>query len=77
MPTEERGFGPLSVDLGTDIPLGIALAWEEPETAIMKQPPRKATDRLTNWRLFVLAYFQLGILESLYCFTWDSTMLLF
>eukprot|EP00667_Euglena_gracilis_P001044 EG_transcript_1044 len=58
----------LSVDLGTDIPLGIALAWEEPETAIMKQPPRKATDRLTNWRLFVLAYFQLGILESLYCF---------
>jgi len=53
----------LSMDLGTDLLPAIALAWENPENAIMKQPPRKPTERLTGWRLFFLGYILLGNFE--------------
>ncbi|CAG2062423.1 unnamed protein product, partial [Timema podura] len=43
----------------------IALAYEDAETDIMKQPPRKpGTDGLVNSRLIGMAYGQIGIIQS-------------
>jgi sodium/potassium-transporting ATPase subunit alpha len=58
----------LTIDLGTDIPLGISLAWEAPEDEIMARPPRRVDERLTSWRFYFLVYLQLGLFETAYCF---------
>nr|CAD7256595.1 unnamed protein product [Timema shepardi] len=55
----------LCIDLGTDMVPAIALAYEDAETDIMKQPPRKpGTDGLVNSRLIGMAYGQIGIIQS-------------
>lgn len=54
----------LLIDLGTDLAPAIALAYEEPEEAIMNIPPRKNTDHLVSIRLMLIAYFTIGLFEA-------------
>lgn len=55
----------LSIDLGTDIFPAIALAYEQPESDIMKRPPRNARkDHLMNQRLVSYSSLQLGIIQT-------------
>jgi len=58
----------LVVCLGTDIYPAISLAYEEPESFIMLQPPRKKTDHLITPKLMLNAYLTIGLLESFGCF---------
>ncbi|KAK0412529.1 hypothetical protein QR680_006267 [Steinernema hermaphroditum] len=46
----------LSIDLGTDLPPAISLAYEPPESDIMKLPPRKRTTRLVSFAMLTYAY---------------------
>jgi sodium/potassium-transporting ATPase subunit alpha len=49
----------LCVDLGTDMIPAISLAYEKPESDIMRRPPRDAqTDRLVTDRLMFFAYLE-------------------
>lgn len=52
----------LFIDLGTDIAPAIALAYEEPESFIMKKPPRKLTEHLIDLKLMINAYLSIGIM---------------
>lgn len=47
--------------IGTDIAPAIALAYEEPESFIMKKPPRKLTEHLIDLKLMINAYGTIGI----------------
>jgi sodium/potassium-transporting ATPase subunit alpha len=58
----------LVICLGTDIYPAIALAYEEPESYIMQQPPRKKTDHLITPKLMLNAYCTIGLLETIGCF---------
>jgi sodium/potassium-transporting ATPase subunit alpha len=52
-------------DLGTDMVPAISLAYEEPESDIMKRQPRNPfTDKLVNERLISLAYGQIGMIQA-------------
>jgi len=56
----------LCIDLGTDMIPAIALAYEPPESDIMKRRPRNSqTDRLVNPRLISFSYFQIGVIQGL------------
>jgi sodium/potassium-transporting ATPase subunit alpha len=57
----------LAVDLGTDMLPALALGSEKPTPGIMKQPPRKRSDRLLNLLLMSRAYLFLGPLEAVAC----------
>ncbi|KAK0042674.1 sodium/potassium-transporting ATPase subunit alpha-2 [Biomphalaria pfeifferi] len=55
----------LFICLGTDIVPAISLAYEQPETDIMKRMPRNPQkDKLVNDRLISVSYGQIGIMES-------------
>jgi len=55
----------LWIDLGTDMVPAISLAYEHPESDIMKRKPRDpVNDRLVNQRLLSLAYGQTGIIQA-------------
>ncbi|XP_026220191.1 sodium/potassium-transporting ATPase subunit alpha-1 [Anabas testudineus] len=55
----------LFIDLGTDLVPAISLAYEAPESDIMKRQPRNAkTDKLVNYRLISVAYGQLGTIQA-------------
>ena len=55
----------LWIDLGTDMVPAISLAYEPPETDIMKRRPRNPfTDKLVNERLISMAYGQIGIIQA-------------
>jgi len=55
----------LCIDLGTDMVPAISLAYEEPESDIMKRQPRNPfTDKLVNERLISLAYGQIGMIQA-------------
>ena len=65
----------LTIDLGTDIMPAVALAYEEPEDAIMNRPPRTNDDHLVGARLVIIAYFTIGVFQTFcsyfaffYCF---------
>eukprot|EP00178_Gracilaria_changii_P005456 TRINITY_DN189_c0_g1_i1.p1 TRINITY_DN189_c0_g1~~TRINITY_DN189_c0_g1_i1.p1 ORF type:complete len:499 (+),score=122.64 TRINITY_DN189_c0_g1_i1:585-2081(+) len=62
----------LWIDLGTDLPPAISLAYENPESDIMRRPPRDSRlDRLVNRRLISFSYFQIGVIQALagfYCY---------
>ncbi|KAF9078799.1 hypothetical protein BDP27DRAFT_1412741 [Rhodocollybia butyracea] len=50
----------------TDVLPAISLVFEKPEADLLLRKPRdRKKDRLVDWRLFLHAYFFLGILESL------------
>lgn len=55
----------LCIDLGTDIFPAIALAYEKPESDIMRRPPRNAKkDHLMNRRLASYSTLQLGVMQT-------------
>uniref|UniRef100_A0A8C3WBB3 Sodium/potassium-transporting ATPase subunit alpha n=1 Tax=Catagonus wagneri TaxID=51154 RepID=A0A8C3WBB3_9CETA len=56
----------LCIDLGTDMVPAISLAYESPESDIMKRAPRNPkTDNLVNHRLIGMAYGQIGMIQAL------------
>ncbi|XP_051003878.1 sodium/potassium-transporting ATPase subunit alpha-4 [Acomys russatus] len=56
----------LCIDLGTDMVPAISLAYESPESDIMKRLPRNPkTDNLVNHRLIGMAYGQIGMIQAL------------
>jgi sodium/potassium-transporting ATPase subunit alpha len=57
----------LAVDLGTDMLPALALGTEKPTPGIMKQAPRKMTERLLNFSLISRAYLFLGPIEAAAC----------
>ena len=57
----------LAIDLGTDMLPALALGSEKPTPGIMKQPPRKAKERLLNMPLISRAYLFLGPIEAIAC----------
>jgi len=55
----------LCIDLGTDMVPAISLAYEKPESDIMKRRPRDPVrDKLVNERLISLAYGQIGVIQA-------------
>uniref|UniRef100_A0A7E4V1S5 Sodium/potassium-transporting ATPase subunit alpha n=1 Tax=Panagrellus redivivus TaxID=6233 RepID=A0A7E4V1S5_PANRE len=55
----------LCIDLGTDMVPAISLAYEAPESDIMKRQPRDPLhDKLVNERLISLAYGQIGMIQA-------------
>ncbi|XP_054160551.1 sodium/potassium-transporting ATPase subunit alpha-like isoform X2 [Oppia nitens] len=55
----------LCIDLGTDMVPAISLAYEKPESDIMKRKPRDPkTDKLVNERLISIAYGQIGMMQA-------------
>ncbi|CAG0920322.1 unnamed protein product [Notodromas monacha] len=55
----------LCIDLGTDMVPAISLAYEKAESDIMRRPPRDPhKDKLVNERLVLMAYAQIGVIES-------------
>lgn len=58
----------LTIDLGTDLVPAISLAYERPESDIMRRRPRDSRiDKLVNSRLIGMAYLQIGNLISNSC----------
>lgn len=55
----------LFIDLGTEIVPALSLAYERPESDLMKRMPRKREDRLVDMGLLSFSYLQAGIIESL------------
>ncbi|KAM4794942.1 sodium/potassium-transporting ATPase subunit alpha-1-like [Rhinophrynus dorsalis] len=59
----------LCIDLGTDMVPAISLAYEQPESDIMKRQPRNPkTDKLVNERLISMAYGQIGMIQAIGAF---------
>jgi len=55
----------LCIDLGTDMIPAISLAYEKPESDIMKRKPRDPLhDKLVNQRLISMAYGQIGFIQA-------------
>ncbi|MCK6552222.1 HAD-IC family P-type ATPase [Myxococcota bacterium] len=54
----------LAIDLGTDLAPAIALAMEQAETDVMRQPPRPRTERLLQRSLLVSSYGIFGLFET-------------
>ena len=55
----------LCIDLGTDMVPAISLAYEQPESDLMKRKPRNPyTDRLVTDRLISYAYGQIGFIQA-------------
>jgi len=54
----------LLIDLGTDLAPAVSIAYEEPEDAIMNNPPRKNSEHLVSLKLMSLSYFTIGVFET-------------
>ncbi|TPP66702.1 Sodium/potassium-transporting ATPase subunit alpha [Fasciola gigantica] len=55
----------LCIDLGTDMFPGISMAYEGPESDIMRRKPRDPKkDRLVNERLLAMAFLQIGVIQA-------------
>jgi magnesium-transporting ATPase (P-type) len=55
----------LCIDLGTDMLPAISLAYEIPESDIMRRQPRnQLTDRLVNQKLIGMCYGQIGMIQA-------------
>jgi len=55
----------LCIDLGTDMLPAISLAYEIPESDIMRRKPRnQLTDRLVNQKLIGMCYGQIGMIQA-------------
>ena len=55
----------LCIDLGTDMVPAISLAYEKPESDIMRRAPRDSKkDKLVNERLISIAYGQIGMIQA-------------
>uniref|UniRef100_A0A914WES4 Cation-transporting P-type ATPase N-terminal domain-containing protein n=1 Tax=Plectus sambesii TaxID=2011161 RepID=A0A914WES4_9BILA len=58
----------LSIDLCSEMPPAISLAYETSEQDIMKSPPRKRNSRLVGWRLIAYSYIFAGWTVTGGCF---------
>lgn len=58
----------LFIDLGTDLAPAVALAYEEPEDAIMRVPPRPAHAHLVGPQMMTVAYGTIGMLQNFAAF---------
>jgi magnesium-transporting ATPase (P-type) len=58
----------LIIDLGTDLAPAVALAYEEPEDAIMQVPPRNEHAHLVGPQMMTVAYGTIGILQTIAAF---------
>lgn len=58
----------LLIDLGTDLAPAVALAYEEPEDAVMQVPPRDKNNHLVGWKMMLIAYGTIGIFETIACY---------
>lgn len=57
----------LSVDLASELPPSVSLAYENPERDIMKIPPRKRNTELVSNRLLMYSYLFSGTIITLGC----------
>uniref|UniRef100_A0A914WB99 Cation-transporting P-type ATPase N-terminal domain-containing protein n=1 Tax=Plectus sambesii TaxID=2011161 RepID=A0A914WB99_9BILA len=57
----------LSIDLGSELPPSISLAYETSERDIMRKPPRKRNARLVGWSLLAYSYLFAGSIISIGC----------
>ncbi len=55
----------LIIDLGTDLAPTISLAYEQAEDEIMNVKPRTPDDHLISWRVMLIAYGTIGVLETI------------
>jgi sodium/potassium-transporting ATPase subunit alpha len=58
----------LLVDLGTDLAPAVALAYEEPEAAIMQVPPRDEHAHMVGPQMMFVAYGTIGVFETIAAF---------
>ncbi|KAH7684523.1 CBN-CATP-1 protein, partial [Aphelenchoides avenae] len=58
----------MSIDLGTELAPGIAMAKEPGEGDLMERPPRKHTSNLVSNTLLAYAYFYAAQIEAVGCF---------
>jgi sodium/potassium-transporting ATPase subunit alpha len=58
----------LIIDLGTDLAPAVALAYEEPEDAIMQIPPRDEHAHLVGPQMMAIAYGTIGIMQTIAAF---------
>uniref|UniRef100_A0A914DT31 Cation-transporting P-type ATPase C-terminal domain-containing protein n=1 Tax=Acrobeloides nanus TaxID=290746 RepID=A0A914DT31_9BILA len=58
----------LSIDLGTEIPPGIAMCKEPMEGDLMRRPPRKREKVVVNRTLLLYSYFYIAHIQVLACF---------
>eukprot|EP00501_MAST-03F_sp_TOSAG23-6_P000068 GSMAST32.ASY1.ANO1.69.1 assembled CDS len=72
----DDNFASIVADLGTDMVPAISMAWEDPESDIMKRPPRNAEiDALVTKKLVVFSYLQIGVIQAIAGFyTWFVVM---
>ncbi len=54
----------LSIDLGTDLLPALGLGSERPESDVMRQPPRKRSERLLTPQLLTTSYGIIGMLQA-------------
>jgi len=54
----------LLIDLGTDLAPAVSLAYEEPEDAIMQQPPRDEHEHLVGPKMMFIAYGTIGMFQT-------------
>lgn len=57
----------LSIDLACELPPAIALAYEKPESDLMKCPPRQKQQRLVTIPLLIYSYVFIGSIISTGC----------
>jgi sodium/potassium-transporting ATPase subunit alpha len=56
----------LTIDLFTEMPPAVSVAYEPSESDVMSRPPRNAaTDRLLTWQVILYALTQAGVIETL------------
>lgn len=58
----------LLIDVGSDLAPAVALAYELPEDAIMRVPPRPRTAHLVGPQMMCIAYGTVGVLETFMAF---------
>ena len=58
----------LLIDLGTDLAPAVSLAYEEPEDAIMENPPRSEHAHLVGVQMMALSYGIIGVFETFAAF---------
>ncbi|PAV71365.1 hypothetical protein WR25_24339 isoform C [Diploscapter pachys] len=68
MPVATNSLIVLSMDLGTEIPPGIAMCNEPFESDIMERPPRQNGKNIVSKALLFYTYGYLGFLQAIACF---------
>lgn len=58
----------LTIDLFTELPPAVSVAYEPSEANVMTRPPRNAkTDRLVTWQVMLYCLLQAGVIETGAC----------